>query len=109
MNETLKYKIGITLIKGIGNSLAKNLIAYVGSEEGVFKEKQQNLAKIPGIGNILSKEITSQVVLKRADEEIEFILKNKIQPYYFTDRDYPYRLKECADSPIMIYTKEIAT
>jgi len=104
-DQTLKYKIGITLIKGIGNSLAKNLIAYIGSEEGVFSENQKNLARIPGIGEMLSHEIVSQNVLSRADEEIEFILKNKIQTSYFTDRDYPFRLKECADSPIMLYTK----
>jgi len=104
-DETLKYKIGITLIKGIGCNLAKNLIAYVGSVEGVFKEKQQNLAKIPGIGEILSTEIVLQNVLARAEQEIEFIQKNKIQTYYYADREYPYRLKECADSPIMLYSK----
>ncbi len=104
-DESLKYKIGITLIKGIGCNLAKNLIAYIGNVEGVFSEKQKNLAKIPGIGEVLSKEIVSQDILKRAESEIEFILKNKIQTLYFTDRDYPYRLKECPDSPIMLYTK----
>jgi DNA processing protein len=104
-DELLKYKIGITLIKGIGNNLAKSLISYVGSLEGVFREKQSNLAKIPGIGEILSAEIVSQNVLKRAEEEIEFIEKNKINTFYYTDRDYPYRLKECADSPIMIFSK----
>ena len=103
--DHLRYKIGITLIKGIGNNLAKNLIAYVGSVEGVFKENQANLSKIPGIGDVLSKEIVSQDVLKRADQEVEFVIKNKIQPYYFADRDYPFRLKECADSPILIFTK----
>lgn len=106
MNDPqLKYKIGITLIKGIGNNLAKNLIAYVGSVEGVFHEKQAALAKIPGIGEMLSAEIVAQNVLKRAEEEIEFIEKNKIQTYYYADRDYPFRLKECADSPLMIFSK----
>ncbi len=105
IDETLKYKIGITLIRGIGNNLAKNLIAYVGSVEGVFREKQKNLAKIPGIGEVLSSEIVSQNILSRAELEIEFILKNKIQTSYFADRDYPFRLKECADSPIMLYSK----
>jgi len=109
LDENLKYKIGITLIKGIGSNLAKNLIAYIGSAEGVFKEKQQNLAKIPGIGEIISNQIVSQItsqnVLKRAEQEIEFITKNKILTYYFADRDYPFRLKECPDSPILIYSK----
>ena len=104
-DENLKYKIGITLINGIGNNLAKNLIAYIGSVEGVFHEKQSALAKIPGIGEVLSAEIVAQNVLARAEEEIEFIVKNKIQTYYYTDREYPYRLKECADSPIMIFSK----
>jgi DNA processing protein len=104
-DESLKYKIGITLIKGIGNNLAKNLIAYIGSGEGIFKENQKNLSKIPGIGEVLSKEIVSQNVLARAEQEIEFIEKNKIQPFYFTDRDYSFRLKECPDSPIMLYSK----
>ncbi|MBP1675977.1 MAG: protecting protein DprA [Bacteroidetes bacterium] len=105
ITENLRYRIAITLIKGIGNNLAKNLIAYLGSEQAVFSEKEQTLAKIPGIGSVLSHEIVSQDVLKRADDEIEFILKNKIEPLYYTDRDYPFRLKECNDSPIMIYTR----
>ena len=54
MNEWLKYQIGRTLIKGIGPNLAKNLIAYLGSVEAVIREKKQNLAKIPGIGEVLS-------------------------------------------------------
>jgi DNA processing protein len=108
-DETLKYKIGITLIKGVGNNLAKNLIAYTGSAEGVFKEKQQSLANIPGIGEIVSKQIVSRIVsqnvLKRAEQEIEFITKNNILTTYFTDRDYPFRLKECPDAPVLIYSK----
>ena len=104
-DESLIYKIGITQIKGIGSNLAKNLIAYLGSVEAVFLEKQQNLAKIPGIGEILSKEIVNQNVLKRAEQEIDFIARNNINTFYFTDREYPYRLKECADSPVLLYSK----
>lgn len=101
----LRYKIGITLIKGIGNVLAKNLIAYVGDVEAIFLESPKKLAKIPGIGELLSAEIAQQDVLKQADKEIEFINKNGIIPLYYTDENYPFRLKECADSPIILYLK----
>jgi DNA processing protein len=94
-DENLKYRIGITLIKGIGNMLAKNLIAYLGGEEAVFREKQQTLAKIPGIGEVLSHEIVNQDILKRAEKEINFIETSKIQPLYFADKNYPFRLREC--------------
>ncbi len=103
--ETLQYQIGLTLIKGIGTQLAKNLIAYVGSVENIFKEKKQNLEKIPGIGSILSNQIVKSNVLQRAEEELQFIEKNKIETYFFTDKTYPFRLKECYDAPIMLYYK----
>lgn len=104
--DTLKFKIGITLINGIGNNLAKNLIAYLGNEEAVFKENKKTLSKVPGIGNLLAQQIVSQQqVLQRAEEEIEFIVKNNIQYYYFTDKNYPFRLKECYDAPLILYSK----
>jgi DNA processing protein len=105
--EQLKYQIGITLIKGVGRFTAKNLIAYLGSAEAVFHENQKALAKIPGIGEVISTEIINQaqLVLPRAEQEIEFIIKNKIRTNYFADKDYPYRLKECPDAPIILYSK----
>ncbi len=103
--DLLKYQIGLTLIKGIGVNLAKNLIAYVGSVEGVFKENKRSLMKIPGIGITLANEITKTSVLERAEKEILFIEKHKIQTSFFLDKLYPYRLKECFDAPIMLYYK----
>ena len=103
--ELNKYQIGITQIKGIGPNLTKILIAYIGSPEGVFTEKRQVLEKIPGIGNILSSKIVSQRVeaLELAEKELEFIRKNNISTFYFADQSYPFRLKECADSPVLLY------
>lgn len=105
MNELLKYKIGITLIPGIGDVLAKNLISYCGSIEGVFKEKKAKLQKIPGIGLVLADAIRNHNVLERAEQEIKFIEKYKIAPLFYLDDDYPQRLKHCHDSPVMLYYK----
>ncbi len=105
MDNLLKYQIGITLIKGIGPNLGKNLIAYLGGVEAVFKAKKQTLAKIPGIGDVLSNEIVSRDVMERAEKEIEFIEKNNLKTLFYTDKSFPYRLKECPDSPIMLYYK----
>ncbi|MDD3876483.1 MAG: DNA-processing protein DprA [Bacteroidales bacterium] len=101
----LQYIIGLGLIMGIGDVRAKKLIAYCGSAEAVFKEKKSHLLKIPGIGDILSKEILSQNVLKRAEEELTFIKKNEIKTLYYLDNDYPHRLKHCDDGPILLYYK----
>ena len=37
------YEIAITIIPGIGDILAKKLIAYCGNVEAVFKEKKAHL------------------------------------------------------------------
>ena len=34
-----------------------------------------------------------------------FIEKNNISCYYLTDTDYPVRLRECPDAPILFYFK----
>lgn len=106
MNEqTLFYAIALTQTKGVGPNLAKNLIAYLGSPEAIFKEKTNVLCKIPGIGNSLAKNIKEKSVFDIAENEIRFIEKNKISPIFFTEKKYPFRLKECSDSPILLYTK----
>ena len=105
MDKNLAYKIGITLIPLVGDITAKQLISYCGSAEAVFKEKKQALLKIPGIGEITAEGIVNQDVLKRAEEEIAFIEKNNITPVYYLDKEYPLRLKQCEDGPIMFYYK----
>lgn len=101
----LKYKIGVELIPKVGSINAKKLIAYCGSAEAVFKESKKNLLKIPGIGEIIATEIVNQKVLAKAEAEISFIEKYKITPLYFTDKDYPDRLKQCDDGPVILFVK----
>lgn len=103
--KDLIYKIGITLIDGVGDINAKALISYCGSAEAVFKEKKNRLMKIPGIGPVTAEAVISQKVLSRAEEEIKFIVKHKISALFFTDEIYPKRLKHCEDSPVMLYYK----
>lgn len=100
-------KIAISLIPGIGSITARTLISYVGSIEGVFGEKEKNLLKIPGIGEINAQRIAAAQndALDQAKREIDFIEKNQIQSYFYLDENYPARLKGCTDAPIIFYYK----
>lgn len=105
LNEQL-YQIALTLIDGVGDVNAKSLLAYCGSASQVFKHKKSDLLKIPGIGEYTAKSIfASKEVLNRAEDELTFIEKYKITPLFFTDTNYPNRLKYCSDSPILLYYK----
>ncbi len=101
--EILAYKIAISLIPGIGSVTARNLIAYIGSVEGVFQEKEKTLMKIPGVGEVNAKKVVRQNVLERAKREVDFILRNRIKTFFYLDENYPARLKNCSDAPIMLY------
>ena len=105
MSESLKYKIALSLISGIGGVLARNLVAYVGSVEGIFSESFKALQKIPGIGEYHARLIKSANVLPKAEQEINYIVKHGIKVHFYTDEAYPRRLKNCIDSPILIYSK----
>lgn len=101
----IAYKIGLSLIPKIGAVNAKKLIAYCGSAEAVFKEKEKFLLKIPGIGKAIAKEVINQSIIDRAMEEKTFIEEKKITPLFFLDEAYPKRLRHCVDSPVMLYYK----
>ncbi|WP_017258976.1 DNA-processing protein DprA [Pedobacter arcticus] len=99
------HNIALTFVKGIGDITIKSLISYCGSAEEVFKAKQSHLEKIPGIGTKTAKLIVNHKAFERAEQELAFIEKYKIQPIFYTDKNYPKRLKNCADSPALLYFK----
>jgi DNA processing protein len=104
MSELL-HKIAITQIPKVGPVLIKNLISYCGGLEAVFEEKKSNLEKIPGIGPIAAKNISNADNTKRAEQEIKFIERNNIKPYFYLDDNYPHRLKHFPDAPTLLYYK----
>jgi DNA processing protein len=104
-NSNLIYQIGLTLIKGIGNITAKQIIETLGDASALFSGKKSVLEKIPGLSRRIINEIYRPEVLKRAEKEIRFIEKNQITPLFITDTEYPQRLKECVDAPVILYAR----
>jgi DNA processing protein len=107
MNEELLYNIAITELQGIGDITAKKLIAYCGSTKQVFSEKTKVLEKIPGIGSVFAKSIYQSKIeaMQIAENEIKFIEKNNIQPFFYLEKNYPKRLFHCEDGPVIFYAK----
>ncbi len=104
-DEQLKYQIALTLLPGVGSVLAKNLVSYCGSIENIFKRKKSQLEKIPGIGSERADGILNHTVFKRAEEEVAFIRKHRIRTFFYLDKDYPARLKNCDDAPVLLFLK----
>ena len=105
----LLYVLALRQIPGIGDVLAKNLMAYCGSAQAVFQAKKSELLKIPQIGeyavNLIWQHRSDLEIFKRAEEEIGFIEKHQIQPLLYTQAAYPNKLKYCHDAPIVLFYK----
>lgn len=100
------HQIALTQLSGIGSVNAKSLISYCGGVEAIFHTPKRQLLKIPGIGPktaalILQKE----KALEKAHREIEFVQKHNIQTIFYFDDNYPQKLKNCSDAPILLYFK----
>ena len=102
---SLKHKIALGLIPHIGDINARKLVSYFGSVESIFKEPYQNLIKIPGIGSGLAKYICEKSYLVTAEKEAEYVIKHNIRTFFYLDNDYPFRLRQCDDSPVVFYFK----
>lgn len=102
---SLKHKIALGLIPRIGDINARKLVSHFGSVEAVFHEPFRNLLKIPGIGAGIAKYISDRSYLELAEKEAEYVIRNNIRTYFYLDNDYPYRLRQCDDSPVVFFFK----
>ncbi|MBG0859561.1 MAG: DNA-protecting protein DprA [Bacteroidales bacterium] len=100
---SLKHKIALGLIPGIGDINARKLVSHFGSVEAIFSEPYRNLTKIPGIGPELAKNISNRSYLEIAGREVEYVTRNNIRTFFYLDNDYPYRLRQCDDSPVVFF------
>jgi DNA processing protein len=102
---SLLHQVGLTYIKNIGPTLAKSLVSYFGDAESVFNASGAKLLKVPGIGEKTIRQLNFNEALTKAGEELKFIEKNGVNVIFYTDSAYPKRLKNCNDSPVLLYSK----
>jgi DNA processing protein len=102
---TTLHGAALSFVKNLGPVAAKSLMAYLGSAEQVFKTSPSKMATIPGIGEKRASQWDFDEALRLAEKELIFAGKHGIELIFYTDARYPKRLKNCADSPILLYSK----
>ncbi len=103
--QELIHRIALSMLKGIGPVNARNLVAYCGGVEPIFTDKKlkNTLEKVPGIGPKLIASITDKKVIPAAEKEVEYIRKHKLRALFYLDADYPRRLKQAEDAPVILF------
>jgi len=104
--QDLFYEIALTRVPNIGVRLAKILIAHCRGAQGVFEESNKNLLKINGIGQRHLESITQSNPFREAEDNIKFLLENNCNiSYYLNDPNYPQRLLQYDDAPVLLYSR----
>lgn len=102
------YQVALGMLPHVGGTIAKQLINYCGSAAGVFHARVHHLRRISGIGNKIIQAIRAPEVLERAKAEVKDCYQKGIQIISYTDANFPYRLKQIYDAPIVFYYRGAA-
>lgn len=101
--EELFYTLALLRVDGVGDIMAKKLLSHCGSAKLVFETKKNHLAAIDGVGTTLLQNLHDVSVFEKAKKEMEFIAKNNIEVSFFKGENYPERLKQCIDAPVLLF------
>ncbi len=100
----ITYRIAFASLRGITRTLAGELLARIGSEEAFFSATERQLACVMGFNNRLLSQSYRDEVLEKARIETDFVKRNNVRLYYFTDADFPSRFIDCDDAPVILYS-----
>ena len=109
MSDEILYTMALTRMTGFNAAMALQLYQTLGGGKEVYEHRQD-------IGEVVP-ESTPQLreamkywddALKRAEAEIAFMQAKGIRALTLHDADYPQRLCECPDAPVVLYYKGTA-
>lgn len=103
MNHELKYQLAFSMLKNIDITMAEQILARVETEENFFTLRENQLGALFQMPSKFVSDSTRQELLRQADKEEIFIGKNNIDCLYFGNHNYPSRLRNCSDGPVMLY------
>ena len=109
MEQEKLHQVALTRVAGIGPLLAKQLISYCGSATAVFSANRSRLNRVPGIGDKTLQNLSSPLPQQEAAAILARAEKEGIRILTYTEEDYPYRLKQIADAPIVLYYRGSAS
>ena len=106
MSDEIYYSIALTRMTGFNQQMALQLYQALGSSKTVYDHRNDIGDVVPDTTPRLREAMKNwDDALHRAAAEMEFVTKNNIRVLTLGDDDYPQRLSECPDAPLLLYYK----
>ena len=100
--ETI-YRMALTRLPGIGITGARNLLRAAGQASVLFEQTQELPDLIPGIAPRILQAFDAPDILRLCEAELNFAEKNQIACLTEDNEDYPSRLRDCSDAPLVLF------
>jgi DNA processing protein len=99
------HMLALAFTPGVGAVMIRQLISYTGSAVNVFRADYKKLIKVPGIGEKAARLLLQKPGLEPARQEWKRCQSQGFGLHFYTDPDYPRRLKPLYDSPLVLYSQ----
>ena len=100
----LVEQIALTLLQNIGHRKIRTILQHIDTES-FFRVSKRRLKEIPSLGEKTLLNLNRDEALLKAEQFLSYFEKNDISPIFFQSGEYPYRLNQCEDAPILLFKK----
>ena len=109
INQETLYAVALTRINYFNVATSLQLYRKLGSATNIMEHRHDIRAVLPDATPRLIKALKDiSDAMQRAEKELEFDESHRIKPLVFNDDDYPQRLRECEDAPLVVYYRGTA-
>lgn len=106
MNNEQYYAIALSRMTGFNAAMALQLYRTMGCAQAVYEHRNDIGDAVADTTPRLREAMKNwDEALQRAAAEMDFIAKGGIKVLTLQDADYPQRLRDCPDAPIVLYYK----
>lgn len=102
---TLHYQIALNFLTGVGAIKTKEFAESKIPLTELFDKTPLFLEGNYNISRSFVKKMNRKKALEKSIPVVESIQKLKMNTIYYTDENYPHRLKSCVDAPVLLYSK----
>lgn len=102
--DELTALLTLNRIEGLGCTGAKFLYDQLGSAQEIFRSRDHLKELIPGVNSKLIEALDGSRYSFFVREELEFVNRHGIRYVTPADSDYPARLRDCKDAPLVLFS-----
>lgn len=107
--QEILYTMMLTRVPHLNAATQRQLLLELGSATAVFENRKNMAAVLPEASPRLTEALADmESLLPRAEEELAFAQNKRVRCLCYNDTDYPARMRECPDAPVLLYYRGTA-